>query len=104
MEDITVHELKEKMNTGEEFLLLDVREPHEAEAYNIGARLIPLASLMDNLGELEAYKDAEIVVHCRSGARSGNAKQILTMSGFTKVRNLLGGMLAWEEAFDNQAK
>ncbi|MCB0649260.1 MAG: rhodanese-like domain-containing protein [Saprospiraceae bacterium] len=104
MEDINVFELKQKLDAGEEFLLLDVREPFEAEMYNIGAKLIPLGSLVDHLGELEEYKDKEIVVHCRSGARSGNAKQIMTMSGFTKVRNLLGGMLAWQEAFENPNK
>lgn len=101
MEDITVTELKAKMDNGEDFLLIDVREPFEAEMFNIGGRLIPLGTLFDHLDELEEYKDAEIVLHCRTGARSGNAKQVLEMSGFTKARNLLGGLVAWQKTFES---
>lgn len=101
MNDITVEELKERMEKGESLHIIDVREPFEYEEYNIGARLIPLASLPDAASELESLKDAEIILHCRSGARSGNAKLYLQEIGFTKVRNLLGGMLAWRERFGN---
>ena len=104
MEDITVAQLKAKMDNNEDFILIDVREPHEAEAFNIGARLIPLGTLQAALPELEEIKDKEIVVHCRSGARSANAKQILLAAGFTKVSNLLGGMLAWQDAYENAHK
>lgn len=104
MEDITVAQLKEKMDNNEDFVLIDVREPYEAEAYNIGAKLIPLGSLGASLPDLADIKDKEIVVHCRSGARSASAKQIMEGAGFTKVRNLLGGMLAWQEAFENSKK
>lgn len=100
MNDITVTELKEKLDNNEDFLLLDVREPLEYEMYNIKARLIPLGTLQDQLASLEEYKDKEIVVHCRSGMRSATAKQMMISGGFQNVRNLLGGMLAWQETFE----
>jgi rhodanese-related sulfurtransferase len=100
MEDITVEGLKAKMDNKENFFLLDVREPHEYEAYNIGAKLIPLGNLPSSLAELENYKDTEIIVHCRSGARSASAKQFLMQAGFQNVKNLLGGMLDWKEKID----
>jgi rhodanese-related sulfurtransferase len=100
MEDINVHDLKQKIDANEDFFLLDVREPFEAEMYNIGAKLIPLGNLQASIGELSDYKDKEIVVHCRSGARSATAKNILIENGFSKVANLLGGMLAWQENFE----
>lgn len=101
MQDIEVHELKQKLDSGEEFLFLDVREPFEYAEYNLGAKLIPLASLPGALHELEAYKDKEIVIHCRSGARSGSAKNMLVELGYTNVRNVLGGILAWQQHFIN---
>lgn len=101
MKDITVQELKAKLDAGEQFLFIDVREPAEYEAYNIGAKLIPLGTIPDNLEMLNDHKDSEIVVHCRSGARSGNAKMYLEQQGYTKVSNVLGGVLAWQQAFDN---
>lgn len=101
MNDITVQELKTKLDNKEDFLLLDVREQVEYDMYNIGARLIPLGDVVATLPSLEEFKDKEIVVHCRSGARSGGAKQVMIQAGFTNVRNLLGGMLAWQEAFEN---
>ncbi len=99
MNDITVEELKERMDKGEKLHIIDVREPHEYEEYNIGATLIPLGTLPSKLEELQALKEEEVILHCRSGARSGNAKLFMEDSGFSKVRNLLGGMLAWRERF-----
>lgn len=99
MQDITVEELKSRMDKEEDIFVIDVREPYEYEEYNIGAELIPLGALTNSIDDLEDYKNEEIVVHCRSGARSGQAKQLLTAYGFTKVRNLLGGMLAWQEKY-----
>lgn len=96
MNDITVLELKERLDKGENLVVIDVREPHEYEEYNIGARLIPLGDLPNRYTELADYHDDEIIVHCRSGARSGVAKTFLMQHGFTKVRNLLGGMLDWQ--------
>lgn len=99
MEDITVQELKTRMDAGEELNLFDVREPYEYEEFNIGGRLVPLAEIMTIVPEFEDHKDAEILVHCRSGKRSDMAKQLLQSMGLTNVRNVLGGVLAWQEAF-----
>lgn len=97
--DITVQELRQKLDSGDQFLLLDVREPWEYEEFNIGGKLVPVGSLMNQMWELEEYKDQPVVVHCRSGARSAMAQGLLMANGFTNVRNLKGGMLAWLEAF-----
>jgi rhodanese-related sulfurtransferase len=99
MEDITIEELKQRMDAGEKLNVFDVRELHEYEEYNIGATLIPLGTLPGKLDELAEFKNQEIILHCRSGARSGNAKMFMLDSGFTNVRNLLGGMLAWKEKY-----
>jgi len=97
--DINVQELKQKLDKGEKFVFIDVREAHEYEEFNLGARLIPLGDIMAAIADLEADKANEIVVHCRSGARSGMAKQLMTEAGFQNVRNLEGGVLAWVDAF-----
>ncbi|MFD3276787.1 rhodanese-like domain-containing protein [Aquirufa echingensis] len=96
--DITIEELKERLDKGENLNLIDVREEYEFDEFNIGAKLIPLGELPDRLEEIEAWKGQEILVHCRSGARSGRAKEYLESEGFTNVRNVLGGMLAWQAA------
>jgi rhodanese-related sulfurtransferase len=95
MEDITVNELKNRLENGEKFHFLDVREEWEYEEDNLGADNIPLGELPHRLAELESFQHEEIVVHCRSGARSGNAKKFMESKGFTKVRNVLGGILAY---------
>ncbi len=95
--DITVTELKEKMDKGGDFVLIDVREPHENQEFNVGGELIPLGKLPDKLGQLEEHKEDEIILYCRSGNRSGVAKQLMERAGFKNVRNLLGGMLDWKE-------
>lgn len=95
MEDITVSELKNRLDKGEKFNFLDVREDWEYEEDNLGAENIPLGELPHRIAELENLKDQEIVVHCRSGARSGNAKKFLESKGFSQVRNVLGGILAY---------
>ena len=97
--DITVQELKQKLDAGEHFVFIDVREPHEYEDFNLGAQLIPLGSLVNQMWELEAHKNDEIVVHCRSGARSGTAQAMMQGQGFTNVRNLVGGVMAWKAAY-----
>ena len=97
MPDIDVKELKQKLDAGEEFVFMDVREPHEYEEFNLGARLIPLGTLPAEIPNLRDHQRDEIVVHCRSGQRSGIAKALLERSGFTNVRNLLGGVLDWQE-------
>lgn len=99
MEDITTIELKARLDKGEEIKVIDVREPYEYEEFNIGAELIPLGTLPQKLDDLEDYKDQEIVVHCKAGGRSASAKDFMMANGFTKVRNLLGGMLDWKTQF-----
>jgi rhodanese-related sulfurtransferase len=97
--DITVEELHQKLQSGEKFVFIDVREPWENEEFNLGAQLIPLGTLMNSMWELEDHKGEEIVVHCRSGARSGMAQAMMQAQGFQNVRNLTGGIMAWEAAF-----
>ncbi|EPR69192.1 rhodanese-like domain-containing protein [Cyclobacterium qasimii] len=97
MEDIDVEELKERLDNKEQFVFLDVRETYEYEEDNLGAKNIPLAQLPNSLSELELNKEDEIIVHCRSGARSANAKAFLESKGYTKVRNVLGGIMAYRE-------
>ncbi|MEX2591912.1 MAG: rhodanese-like domain-containing protein [Anditalea sp.] len=97
MEDITVEELKERLDKKDDFVFVDVREEWEYEEDNLGALNIPLSHLPHQLGQIQKHKDQEIVVHCRSGARSGNAKKFLETKGYKKVRNLLGGILAYRE-------
>ncbi|MCC9137810.1 rhodanese-like domain-containing protein [Pontibacter silvestris] len=95
--DITVDELKERMSNGETPVIIDVREDWEYQESNIeGAQNIPLGTLPQRVDELEDLKEKEVIVQCRSGARSANAKAYLQQQGFTNVRNLLGGMLAYQ--------
>ncbi len=95
--DISVQDLKARLDAGEEFNFLDVREEYEYEEDNLGALLIPLGELPDRLEEIEDWKEQEVIVHCRSGARSGKAQAFLQAQGFTNVRNVLGGILAYNE-------
>ncbi len=95
MEDINVQDLKSRLDAGDKFVFLDVREEWEYEEDNLGAKNIPLGDLPNRLDELEDHKDSEIIVHCRSGARSGNAKRFLETKGFSQVRNVIGGIMAY---------
>ena len=97
---ISVEALKAKLDAKEDIFVLDVREPHEYPIANLGAPLIPVGSLESRIGELAAEKNSEIVVHCRSGARSQKASLILKNAGFTNVSNLTGGILAWADKID----
>ena len=93
--DITVNELKERLDAGENLHILDVREGWENEEFNINGKLIPLGELQGRVGEIEAWKEDEVIVHCKSGGRSAAACDFLTRSGFKNARNLTGGMMAW---------
>ncbi len=97
--DLSVAALKEKLEAGDPLVLIDVREPYEHEAFNIGGRLIPLGTLAESIPELDTHRSDHVVLYCRSGNRSGLAAHLLRAAGFTKVSNLIGGMLAWEQAF-----
>ncbi|GHE61212.1 MULTISPECIES: rhodanese-like domain-containing protein [Roseivirga] len=98
MENITVKEVSERLANGESFHFIDVREIWEYEEDNLGARNIPLAELPNQLEELTSLKNEEIIVHCRSGARSAQAQMYLKQQGFTRVVNMTGGIVAYREA------
>ena len=97
--DITVQELKEKLDNNETFIFIDVREGYEYEEFNLGAKLIPLGTVAEFIPEYEPFKNEEIVIHCRSGARSGMAQQMFQEAGFTNVRNLTGGVMQWQSVY-----
>lgn len=100
MENITVEELKRRMDAGENIHLVDVREPHENAEFNIGGVLIPLGEIQTmQIEELDDLKDKEIILYCRSGNRSGQACLFLEAMGYKHTKNLTGGMLAWQEKF-----
>jgi rhodanese-related sulfurtransferase len=102
--DIRVEELKSKMDSGENFVFIDVREVYEYRQFNLGADLIPLAEIQGHIPNLLKQKDNEIIIHCLSGKRSETAKQILLNAGCTNVRNVLGGVLDWIDKFGPSAK
>ena len=100
MTTISVEQLSERMNAGEQLHILDVREPHENAEFNIGGILVPLGKIQSmQLDEIEDWKNEEMIVYCRSGNRSGQACLILEAAGFSNVINLTGGMLQWREKF-----
>src|SRR5580700_6523081 len=97
--EIDVIELKEKLDRGDKFVLIDVREPHEYKIASIpGAKLIPLGEFPQHVGEFNPEDD--IVIHCRSGMRSAKACEVLRAKGFQHVRNVVGGILAWSDQVD----
>ena len=98
-DDVTVEELKLFIDNNAGVFLLDVREPQEHQICSIpGSVLIPLGELPNRISELGGHKD--VVVHCKSGVRSAKAVKILSDAGFTKVRNLSGGILRWIDVVD----
>jgi len=100
MQNITVEELKARMDAGEKLNLIDCREPHEFAEFNIGALLIPLGKIQTmQIDEIEDLKEKEVIIHCRSGNRSGQACMFLDAMGFQNTKNVVGGMLAWQEKF-----
>ncbi len=97
--EITPVELKAKMDRGEDFVLIDVREPEEYAIGRIpGSKLIPLRTVTERLHELSSAD--EIIVHCRSGVRSGQAVEFMKQAGYRKVKNLVGGILRWSDDVD----
>jgi sulfur-carrier protein adenylyltransferase/sulfurtransferase len=97
---ISVQELKRKLDARENVFVLDVREPHEYQIVNLGAPLIPVGDVARRAVELADKKNSEIVIHCKSGARSQRAAIALKEAGFTNVSNLTGGILAWADKID----
>jgi len=95
---LTVKELKARRDAGDDVFLLDVREPYEYQIAQIGGTLIPQNDVPNRLAEIP--RDREIVVQCRSGARSQRIAEFLKQSGYTQVVNLAGGILAWSDEID----
>ena len=98
---LTVEQLKQRIDTGEPLVLIDCREPYEWNSANLepyGARLIPMGDIPDRLDEID--RDAEVVVYCRTGNRSGGVTRYMIANGFDNVRNLEGGITAWAERID----
>ena len=99
MKSITVEELKKRMDGGEQLHIIDVREPWEYQAFNIGAKNIPLGDLLSSESLIEDLKNEEVILHCKAGRRSFTAQQFLSSKGFSNTVNLEGGMDAWQAAF-----
>lgn len=98
MKEVTVSELKKLKDNKADFQLIDVREEHELEICEIGGLHIAMGEVMDNLDKIS--KDKQVVIHCRSGARSGAICQALEANGFNNVYNLKGGIIAWSTEID----
>lgn len=93
---ISTKDLLTRLQGGEKPLIIDVREPYEFDAGHIeGAKLIPLGTVAERIGTYN--KNQEIILVCRSGNRSEQAYQLLTKMGYTNLKNVTGGMLAWEQ-------
>jgi len=95
---ITVLELKQRLDAAENLMILDVREPYEYQIANIGGTLIPMNEVPRRLAEID--RNREIVVQCRSGARSQRIAEFLAAQGYPSVKNLSGGILAWADQID----
>ncbi|MGB0052539.1 MAG: rhodanese-like domain-containing protein, partial [Terracidiphilus sp.] len=95
---ITVSELKQRIDAGEDLFILDVREPFEYQIANIGGKLIPQGEVPQRLAEID--RDREIIVQCKSGGRSQRIAEFLKQAGYPKVVNLSGGITAWSNEID----
>lgn len=104
MQQISVDELKTRMDAGEKINLIDCREPHEYAEFNLGGTLIPLGKIQTmQTEELDDLKEEEIIIHCRSGQRSMMACLFLDTLGFKNTKNVVGGVLAWQEKFGSKS-
>jgi len=95
---ISVKELKRRIDAGEDVQLIDVREPYEYQIAQIGGKLIPQNDVANRLAEIDRQR--EVVVHCRSGARSQRIAELLKQAGYPRVVNVAGGILAWSDEID----
>ncbi len=96
---ITVRELKDRLDKGDDIFILDVREPHEFSMAKIeGSVLIPLGTIPNSLDQLDPNR--EIVAMCHKGMRSADAMGFLLQQGFSNVKNLVGGIDAWSVEID----
>ncbi|WP_420236873.1 molybdopterin-synthase adenylyltransferase MoeB [Telmatobacter bradus] len=99
---ITVQQLKKRIDAGEEVYILDVREPFEYKIANLGGQLIPLGEVAQRLSEID--RSREVVVQCKGGVRSQKAAEVLKQNGFEHVINLAGGIIAWASEVDPTMK
>lgn len=98
---IDVHSVKDLLDAGDDFLLLDCREPGEyAQARIAGAKLLPMNETPGRIGELESYRHKRIVVHCHHGQRSLQVTQWLRGQGFAQVQSMNGGIHLWSLLID----
>jgi rhodanese-related sulfurtransferase len=103
MTTITVEEVKTRLGKGEKLHLIDVREPFENAEFNIGGELIPLGKIQSlQIEDLEDLKNEEVIFYCRSGKRSATAALLLDTVSFTNTKNLLGGILEWQDKFGSK--
>jgi rhodanese-related sulfurtransferase len=103
MKNISVEQLKQKLDSGEKINLIDCREPHEYAEFNLGGKLVPLGKIQTMQTEdLDDLKDEEVIIYCRSGNRSGMACMVLDQMGFKNTVNVTGGVLAWQEKFGSK--
>ncbi len=103
MKEITVQELKSKLDNGDDFQLIDVREDNERAFTNIGGDHIVMGTIVQNIDKISREK--EVVIYCRSGGRSGNVINFLEQNhGFSNLINLKGGILAWADHIDENIK
>ena len=99
MKEITVQELKAKMDANEDFQLIDVREQHEFDTSNLNGELIPMGEIVNQPEKI--MKDKPVIIHCRSGARSGAViNELEKRFGFTNLFNLKGGIVAYGKEID----
>lgn len=102
MTNITPEEVKKRLDAGEKLNLIDVREPNENAEFNIGGTLLPVGKIQSmQIEDIEDLKNEEVILYCRSGNRSGISAAVLDQLGFSNTKNLVGGMLGWQEKFSH---
>ena len=100
MTNISPEEIKQRKEAGEDLHLLDVRELAENQEFNIGGTLFPLGKIQGmETEEIEIWKEEEVICYCRSGSRSMMAAMFLEQLGFSNVKNMVGGIISWQEKF-----
>ncbi|MFN8276636.1 MAG: rhodanese-like domain-containing protein [Chitinophagales bacterium] len=99
----TVVELKEMMDRGDDFQLIDCREPDEYDICNLNGELLPMGEIPANIDKIS--RDKPVIIHCRSGNRSGRMVQWMEQQhGFTNLYNLKGGILSWSDEIDSSVQ
>lgn len=99
MKEISVSELKQMIDEKSDFQLIDVREPHEYDICHLDGELIPMGTVPDHVDKIS--KERKVIVHCRSGKRSGDIVNYLEQNhGYENLYNLAGGILAWADEID----